>query len=83
MGTDEIRRSLDTVANNARRIHDLAATTEQGILDAYEAGASLEAIAAATTINGNGIGQYTLEGVRKVLLRHGIPMRRRGRPTGT
>lgn len=75
--------ALAEVRDTARNIHDATARHEDRIVAAYRAGASMKAIAEATVIDGNGVGQYTEEGVRQLLLRYGIEIRPRGRPAST
>jgi hypothetical protein len=76
MPTDELRQ----VATSAQQAHHAIQDHEQRIVVAYEAGASMADISAATTIPGNGTGQYTEEGVRQLLIRRGVKLRGRGRP---
>lgn len=76
-----IEVALAEVRDSAWHIHGAAERHEDRIIAAYKAGASMKDIAAATTIDGNGVGQYTEEGIRQLLLRHGVPLRPRGRPT--
>lgn len=80
MGDDEITRRLHDVAACACKMNDVHAVTEDCVVAAYTAGASIAAIAEATTIDGNGVGQYTYEGVRQILLRRSVTLRPRGRP---
>lgn len=75
-----IEVALAEVRDTARNVHDAAARHEERIIHAYKAGASMRDIAAATAINGNGVGQFTEEGVRQLLIRHGVKLRPRGRP---
>ena len=72
--------ALAEIRDNARNVHQAHTHHEDFIVKAYKAGASMAAIAAATTIDGNGVGQFTEEGVRQLLLRRGVPIRARGRP---
>lgn len=80
MAGDPVDEALAHVRKHAQQVHDAAAQHEDGIVAAYRAGASIAAIRAATVIPGNGVGQYTEEGVRQLLLRRGVTLRPRGRP---
>jgi len=67
-------------AKTARKVNDATRAHEDAIIDAYKTGDSMATIAASTIIDGNGAGQFTEEGVRKLLIRRGVKLRPRGRP---
>lgn len=75
-----IEEHLHQVTTTAHGVHDAAEEHERAIVAAYEAGASMADISAASIIDGNGTGQYTEEGVRRLLQRRGVSLRPRGRP---
>jgi hypothetical protein len=64
---------LATVSHAARKVSEWTQRYEESIETAYDAGHSLNEI-------GNAAG-LTLEGVRQLLLRRGVQLRRRGRGT--
>lgn len=80
MADDPIDQALAAVRQNAQRVTDASRQHEDGIVAAYEAGASINAIRAATVIPDDGVGQYTYEGIRQLLLRREVKLRPRGRP---
>lgn len=72
---------LGAVTENEKKLRESERAAEAGIVAAYQAGASLDQLSAATSAAG--VRGRSIETIRTILRRNGVTLRPRGRRHAT